>query len=113
MAVLKEGSSGPAVKALQRRLKDKGFDPGLIDGAFGPGTEAAVIAFQRSERLAPDGIAGPRTLARLAGAPEASDDPLHDVVGAVTQVFSHGHGDYGAAPLHRTGISDSIGTCAG
>ena len=67
MANLKEGSSGPAVKKLQQQLKDKGFDPGHIDGAFGPGTEAALIAFQKSEGLAADGIAGPRTLAKLAG----------------------------------------------
>ena len=67
MANLKEGSSGPEVTKLQQRLKEKGFDPGVIDGKFGPGTEAALIAFQKSEGLAADGIAGPRTLAELAG----------------------------------------------
>ena len=69
MKVLKRGMSGAAVSTLQQALLDKGFDPGLIDGAFGGGTEAAVIAFQKSEGLLADGIAGPRTLHALASSP--------------------------------------------
>src|SRR6185503_5523872 len=46
-------------------LKTRGFSPGAIDGRFGPGTEAAIIAFQQSEGLLSDGIAGGRTLASL------------------------------------------------
>jgi putative chitinase len=61
MSLLKEGSSGSDVKNLQEALKKEGFDPGLIDGNFGPGTEAAVIAFQKSEGLTADGIAGLQT----------------------------------------------------
>lgn len=64
--VLQEGSCGEEVKRLQQALKDKGFDTGEIDGKFGTGTEAAVIAFQKSEGLAADGIAGPKTMAALA-----------------------------------------------
>ena len=45
MAVLKQGSSGPDVKALQTKLKQLGFDPKGVDGNFGQGTEAAVIAY--------------------------------------------------------------------
>ncbi len=48
MSLFKEGSIGPEVKAIQQALKDKGFDPDIIDGEFGPGTEAAAIAFQKS-----------------------------------------------------------------
>jgi len=61
MAVLKEGDSGPKVKALQARLKKLGFSPGALDGDFGPGTEAAVMAFQNSEGLLADGLVGPST----------------------------------------------------
>lgn len=61
MSLLKEGSSGSDVKLLQAALNKKGFDPGLIDGEFGHGTEAAVLAFQKSEGLAADGIAGLET----------------------------------------------------
>jgi peptidoglycan hydrolase-like protein with peptidoglycan-binding domain len=56
MTTLKEGSSGSQVKRLQRRLKRRNFNPGLVDGDFGPATRAAVIAFQKSEGLLADGI---------------------------------------------------------
>jgi len=65
MPVLKQGSSGPDVTALQQKLKDLGFDPNGVDGNFGPGAKAAVIAFQQSTGLQADGIAGPATLAAL------------------------------------------------
>lgn len=61
MAVLQEGSVGAGVKKLQKTLKARGFNPGLADGDFGPATKAAVVAFQKSEGLLADGIAGPRT----------------------------------------------------
>jgi peptidoglycan L-alanyl-D-glutamate endopeptidase CwlK len=67
---LRLGLEGSDVAALQRALKERGFNPGAADGIFGLGTEAAVIAFQRSIGLLADGIAGPRTLGVLiAGRP--------------------------------------------
>jgi len=63
--ILREGDQGPDVFELQNRLKAQGFPSGAIDGEFGPGTTAAVIAFQRSEGLLPDGVVGPRTAAAL------------------------------------------------
>lgn len=65
MNTLRPGSSGDEVKRLQSRLAKLGFPPGKIDGDFGPGTEAAVRAFQHSKQLLADGVAGPRTLAAL------------------------------------------------
>lgn len=65
MPVLKQGSSGPEVTALQTRLKELGFDPNGVDGNFGPGTKAALIAFQKSKGLTADGIAGPQTMGAL------------------------------------------------
>lgn len=63
--MLKRGSSGSKVIELQKTLKSKGFNTGLIDGNFGPGTEAAVIAFQKSQRLLADGIVGVQTFRAL------------------------------------------------
>jgi peptidoglycan hydrolase-like protein with peptidoglycan-binding domain len=54
-----EGSA--RVRALQRRLRALGQQPGPIDGLYGPLTEAAVTRFQSSAGLAIDGIAGPQT----------------------------------------------------
>jgi putative chitinase len=65
MQTLKEGSRGDDVLALQRKLVEKGFSPGALDGDFGPGTEAAVLAFQQGEGLLADGVVGPRTAAAL------------------------------------------------
>jgi peptidoglycan hydrolase-like protein with peptidoglycan-binding domain len=68
MSVLQQGSTGPDVTALQTRLKELGFDPHGIDGNFGSGTKAAVIAFQQSKGLTADGKAGPNTMAALQSA---------------------------------------------
>ena len=59
MSVLQQGSTGPDVITLQTMLKALGFDPNGTDGNFGPGTKAAVIAFQQSKGLTADGKAGP------------------------------------------------------
>lgn len=65
MAVLKEGSSGDDVVSLQQKLAELGFDLGDENGVFGASTKAAVIAFQQSEGLSPDGKAGRDTLGAL------------------------------------------------
>jgi peptidoglycan hydrolase-like protein with peptidoglycan-binding domain len=45
--VLAVGSSGDAVRLLQQRLVDLSFDPGPVDGDFGPATQSAVWAYQK------------------------------------------------------------------
>jgi len=62
---LQLGQNGPKILALQRSLLSAGFPPGAEDGDFGPGTEAAVLAFQHSEGLLADGVVGARTAAAL------------------------------------------------
>ncbi|WP_310498105.1 TIGR02594 family protein [Sandarakinorhabdus sp.] len=61
---------------LQQALKDKGFDPGPVDGIAGRRTIAAITAFQTANGLPADGVAGPATLAKLAG-PAAAVPPAH------------------------------------
>ncbi|MFE9657407.1 peptidoglycan-binding protein [Micromonospora sp. NPDC006431] len=63
--VLRQGSKGAAVSTLQRRLTALHYDVGGIDGDFGPSTHHAVVAFQKVNGLARDGIVGPRTWAAL------------------------------------------------
>ena len=62
---LEVGSKGSEVKKLQKRLKDLGYLTGTADGSFGAATEAAVIAFQESNGLQPDGKAGMETQNKL------------------------------------------------
>jgi peptidoglycan L-alanyl-D-glutamate endopeptidase CwlK len=64
--LLQLGSQGPDVVALQQALVAANFNPGVVDGDFGAGTQAAVLAFQRSEQLVADGIVGPATAAALS-----------------------------------------------
>jgi peptidoglycan hydrolase-like protein with peptidoglycan-binding domain len=62
---LREGSTGVAVRGLQRRLIAAGFGIDDIDGRFGPQTQAAVRAFQERHELDVDGVVGPQTWERL------------------------------------------------
>jgi peptidoglycan hydrolase-like protein with peptidoglycan-binding domain len=59
------GASGNAVELLQRLLKNFGYDPGGVDGQFGPRTESALKRFQDDFLLSVDGVAGPETWAWL------------------------------------------------
>jgi peptidoglycan hydrolase-like protein with peptidoglycan-binding domain len=49
MEVLRNGSSGDGVEALQQKLLGQGINPGPIDGVFGPKTEDAVKRFQERD----------------------------------------------------------------
>jgi hypothetical protein len=64
---LQRGSSGRRVRTLQDALRVRGFNPGAVDGKFGPNTTTAVKRFQLNVGLAPDGIAGPLTWVSLGG----------------------------------------------
>lgn len=65
VAVLRKGSKGDEVKEVQRRLKRLGYYSGSVDGIFGAGTRAAVIAFQKKNGLTADGVVGKATYKAL------------------------------------------------
>ncbi len=65
MDILRIGSRGPDVEALQLALTRAGYQTGAIDGVFGGLTQSAVLQFQSDHGLAVDGIVGPRTWAAL------------------------------------------------
>lgn len=69
--VLQFGDRGSQVRRLQEQLSDRGFNPGLIDGIYGPQTESAVREFQRQNDLFADGVASRRTLVALGIGSEA------------------------------------------
>jgi peptidoglycan hydrolase-like protein with peptidoglycan-binding domain len=56
--ILRLGMSGPEVIKLQKQLTNLGFLNSMIDGDFGPSTEAAVKAAQMRYGLKPDGVVG-------------------------------------------------------
>jgi murein L,D-transpeptidase YcbB/YkuD len=64
---LSNGSSGEDVKTVQTILTSLGYYTGAIDGAYGPGTAAAVQAFQTAEGIAPvSGAVDAATWAKLS-----------------------------------------------
>lgn len=67
--VLRRGSSGPAVCALQSTLARFAYLPSsAVDGTFGARTWHAVVAFQGWTSLARDGVVGARTRDALSHA---------------------------------------------
>jgi len=66
--VLRQGPNSlfpPAeVRSLQYLLRARGAGI-AVDGVFGSGTKAAVVAFQRSRHLRVDGVVGPQTWTSL------------------------------------------------
>ncbi len=69
MRLYRSGDEGEPVRDIQDRLRALGFetDPDSR-GSFGPGTEAAVRAFQDARALAVDGIVGTDTWRALVAA---------------------------------------------
>ena len=83
MPVLRQGSSGEVVRALQTLLTNGAsgawnVTPQGIDGNFGPHTKASVQAFQTWGSVASDGVVGDQTWAVSLHAASAT---LESVVG--------------------------------
>lgn len=66
--LLRHGTRSDAVLRLQQDLTRLGYYSGNITGHYGTMTEAAVMSFQRRNGLSADGIAGAKTLAKIASA---------------------------------------------
>lgn len=63
--VLRNGSKGDSVRALQVLLNGFGYSCGSADGVFGKNTETAVKKFQTKNKLSADGVVGAQTWAAL------------------------------------------------
>ena len=81
--LLKDGSRGELVKALQTRLNEQGYGAGNADGIFGSNTEQAVKALQSAAGIATDGKVGKNTWTallegRAAGVPASAHFKLSE-----------------------------------
>ena len=66
----------PTVEAVQEALTERGFDPGVIDGAMGSRTRKALREFQRSVGLPSTGEIDAATIAALGlGPPDSGATP--------------------------------------
>jgi peptidoglycan hydrolase-like protein with peptidoglycan-binding domain len=69
------GPAGTDVRSAQQALKDKGFNPGPVDGVMGARTTAAVREFQQKEKLTVSGSLDAQTNARLMPSPPPAASP--------------------------------------
>ena len=101
---LKYGSSGSRVKELQNNLKKLGYSVGTVDGKFGAATKRAVIAFQSTNGLTPDGLAGAQTLAMITAKVQAleTSSPSTDNSSSSSTGSSSGSSDTTTSGLTRT-----------
>lgn len=69
MKTLKKGHKGAQVRTLQALLIGYGYSCGSsgVDGSFGPATDAAVRAYQKTMSIDVDGSVGPQTWGKLLG----------------------------------------------
>lgn len=102
--LLSQGSRGAYVRELQNLLRDRGFDPGPIDGIFGSRTRSGVVSFQRSENLNPDGIVGVRTWAALGKNCATSPPPGRCPQGTTSYTIRSGDTLYLLANRYNTSV---------
>jgi peptidoglycan hydrolase-like protein with peptidoglycan-binding domain len=87
------GANGEPVRRLQRALRRQPDLDIVVDGVFGPKTEAAVKDFQQGAGLTVDGIVGPQTWAKLPDGgpmPTLHEGATGDVVKHLQQVLANG-----------------------
>ena len=89
--VLRRGSAGTAVRALQKAIGGL-----VVDGSFGPATEARVKAYQKSKRLPVTGVVDRKVWFALMGAVIApapatpAAHPLAKYAGLTLRLWSKG-----------------------
>jgi Putative peptidoglycan binding domain/PRC-barrel domain len=83
------------VAAAQQRLKERGFYSGPVDGVLGPGTAAALRAYQRDRRLEVTGQLDAETARTLtndtAAARTPAAEPVVDIRTAQRQLRERGY----------------------
>ena len=75
--LLRKGSKGASVKALQQKLIELGYDvgPDGADGDFGDNTAKALMQFQAEHDLEVDGVFGPLTFEVMKNAGKTANTP--------------------------------------
>ncbi len=63
------------VRKVQEALKDKGMDPGPVDGIMGPKTQSALREFQKQEGMEETGRLDAETMSKLGVASAGAASP--------------------------------------
>lgn len=80
---LRRDSTGNAVRKLQEDLHELDFYGGVISGKYGGLTQEAVRLFQKKHGLDADGIAGPKTLKKIASLMGESTESEIPAIGSI------------------------------
>ncbi|MEG1195959.1 MAG: peptidoglycan-binding protein [Clostridia bacterium] len=99
---LKEGMSGGGVRSLQTNLKALNYYTGNVDGDYGAGTTAAVTAFQSSNGLTADGVAGKATMNAIYAAINGTGNNNNTSSGTKPEVYGANASSNGYATLSTT-----------
>ena len=80
---LRRDSTGNSVRKLQEDLHELDFYDGVISGRYGGLTQEAVRLFQKKHGLDADGIAGPKTLKKIASLMGESTESEIPTIGSI------------------------------
>jgi hypothetical protein len=106
MAAIGRGAQGDLVVWIQEHLVSAG-ESDMIDGSYGPSTQAAVQAFQSAHGLTVDGIVGPETWAALLRYRPEAVHWVHRGRRTVADEIVSAHGSGGAPLTLPTPVSAS------
>ena len=106
-----QGYHGQSTKELQQALRDRGHDPGRIDGVMGPRTREALRAFQEANNLPPTGRLDADTAAALGVSSTAAAGTSGASAGAAARSPRDAEGGqpFGGSPSTVQGYSGSAG----
>ncbi len=91
--LLAQGSE--PVRQAQQALKDKGFDPGPIDGRYGPKTGNAVRRYQKQNNILANGRLGGDTYDSLGVKRDAPGEHMEAAGSHIKNSYSKGGKDIG------------------
>lgn len=112
---LKLGAENSAVRQLQENLEELGFYTGEITGRFGRLTKEGVRLFQRAHDIPSDGVAGPVTLAAIAGEIErkhATPVPMETPMPTMAPMVAPTKDPYNGLVEHLTPVPTSTPSVA-
>lgn len=84
--------SGSHVKEVQQALKDKGYDPGPIDGVMGAKTKEALKSFQSASNLSATGTLNSQTAEKLGVQSSSSSSGSSSSMGSGKSSWSSSKG---------------------
>jgi len=83
------------IRQAQQALKDKGFDPGPIDGKYGPKTREAVLNYQKQNNIVANGRLGGETYESLGVKRDAPGEHMDAAGSEIKGSYSKGGKEIG------------------